>query len=586
MARIFLQTGDSSITISGPSTILPLSSKITGNFKIILGTSTATADLSKIGKAAASTVVEIQGPSTDYNQVVSKGYVYVLAGASTDLKSAVVKLPIAKNATNTLTKLHFSDYKTDVTVTKDGGLDHAPDGTTAVNLAASTTSIDEGQTVTYTATLASPAPVGGVKVPYTLSGISAADFDLTSLTGTIAIAAGKTTGTLVLNAAADNTTEGVETLSIALQTAPRVELGAITTASTTIIDSSKTPLGPPTVSLTSSATTADETTPNNLVTYTATLTTPATSALSIPYTLAGTGITAGDFVGLTGLTGNISIAVGETTGTLVLTNAADTTTEGTENVTVSLGSATGVILGTTTTASTTIADTSKTIPSVTLTSSTTTIDENASNNAVTYTATLSSPATSALSIPYTLGGTATATTDYTTASTGTINIAAGATTGTLVLNTVTDATTEGAETVTVALSNTVSGVNVNTAALTTTINDTSLTGATTTTNISSALTTATATAAGDTFNIASGAYSATISGFGQAGADKLVFFPGAILNIVNDTNQTDGIQQYTADNGASVITTITLTGLTAAQDAGLFNATNSFISTFGSGSIL
>jgi limonene-1,2-epoxide hydrolase len=443
MARIFLQTGDSSITISGPSTILPLSSKITGNFKIILGTSTATADLSKIGKAAASTVVEIHRPSTDFHQVISKGYVYVLAGASTDLKSAVVKLPIAKKADSTAVKLHFNDYKTDVAVTKDGALDHAPDGTTAVTLAASTTSIDEGQTVTYTATLASPAPVGGVKVPYTLSGISAADFDLTSLTGTIAIAAGKTTGTLVLNAAADVTTEGTETLSVALQAAPRVELGATTTASTTIVDTSKTT----TVALTSSATTVDESAPNNVVTYTATLSNPATSALSIPYTLGGTAVAA-DYS--TASTGTINIGVGETTGTLVLTTVADTTTEDAETVSVALQVAPGIELGTTITASTTIVDTSKTpviIPAATLAASTATVNE---GSLVTYTATLSSPATSDLSIPYTLGGTAVAA-DYSTTSTGTINIATGATTGTLVLNTVADATTEGAETLSIAL---------------------------------------------------------------------------------------------------------------------------------------
>jgi hypothetical protein len=467
MAKISLQTGDSFITISGPSTIIPSSSKITGNFKIILGTSTATADLSKIGKAAASTVVEIHKPSTDYHEVVHKGYVYILAGTSTDLKTAVVKLPIAKKADSTAVKLHFSDYKTSVAVTKEGNLEHAPDGTTAVTLAASATSIDEGQSVTYTATLASPAPVGGVSVPYTLSGISAEDFGLTSLTGSIKILAGQTTGTVVLNAVADATTESTETLSIALQAAPRVELGTTTTASTTIVDTSKTPVVLPTVTLTSSAATVDETAPNNTVTYTATL---------------------------------------------------------------------------------------------------------------------NSPATSALSIPYTLGGTATATTDY-TVNAGTINIAAGATTGTLVLNTVADATTEGTETVAVTLSNTVAGITVNTTTVTATINDTSLTGATTTTNISSALTIGTGTAAADIFNIAVGTYTATIANFGQAGADKLVFFPGAILNIVNDTNQTDGIQQYTADNGASVVTAITLTGLTAAQDANLFNATNSFISTFGTGSI-
>ena len=105
----------------------------------------------------------------------------------------------------------------------------------------------------------------------------------------------------------------------------------------------------------------------------------------------------------------------------------------------------------------------------------------------------------------------------------------------------------------------------------------------TSTNISSTSLTGTATAGADTFNIASGSYTATIAGFNTG--DKLAFFTGAILNIVTDTNQTDGIQVYTADNGANIITTITLTGLTAAQDGALFNATNGFTGVFGASSI-
>ena len=89
-----------------------------------------------------------------------------------------------------------------------------------------------------------------------------------------------------------------------------------------------------------------------------------------------------------------------------------------------------------------------------------------------------------------------------------------------------------------------------------------------------------------TRSIAAGAYSATISNFDQAGADVLRFFTGASISIVPDTNQTDGIQAFTAQDSVSgATTTITLTGLTAAQDLGVFNATNSFISTFGAGSI-
>jgi hypothetical protein len=73
---------------------------------------------------------------------------------------------------------------------------------------------------------------------------------------------------------------------------------------------------------------------------------------------------------------------------------------------------------------------------------------------------------------------------------------------------------------------------------------------------------------------------------GLKAGDKLIAFNGAILNIVNDTNQTDGIQVFTAKNSVTNTTaTITLTVLTAAQDAGLFNIAE-FDTVFGAGTIV
>jgi hypothetical protein len=225
------------------------------------------------------------------------------------------------------------------------------------------------------------------------------------------------------------------------------------------------------------------------------------------------------------------------------------------------------------------------LPTATLASSAANINEGGS---VTYTATLTGgTSATALSIPYTLSGTGITPADFGGAAlTGNINIAAGATTGTLVLNVAADALTEGAETATITLG-AVAGVTLGgVVAQSTLINDTSLTGAVapaTTTNISGALLTATATAGVDTFNIATGTYAATIAGFNTG--DKLVFFPGASITVVNDVDQNDGIQVITAaDTGAGTTTTITLTGLTAAQDLAAFN-TPSFNNAFGPGSL-
>jgi hypothetical protein len=80
----------------------------------------------------------------------------------------------------------------------------------------------------------------------------------------------------------------------------------------------------------------------------------------------------------------------------------------------------------------------------------------------------------------------------------------------------------------------------------------------------------TGTSGVDTFNINSGNYNLTIADFKTG--DKLNIFSGAVLNLINDTDQTDGIQVFTAtDSTHNTTATITLTGLTGSQDAALFN---------------
>ena len=94
-----------------------------------------------------------------------------------------------------------------------------------------------------------------------------------------------------------------------------------------------------------------------------------------------------------------------------------------------------------------------------------------------------------------------------------------------------------------------------------------------------------ATSASDTFSITSGTYNLTIAGFNVG--DKLNVFKGAVLNLLNDTNQTDGEQTFTATDPTNNTTaTITLKGLTATQDAALYNMTDSFKAVFGASSLI
>ena len=164
-----------------------------------------------------------------------------------------------------------------------------------------------------------------------------------------------------MSAVADNLTETApEVVTVALNTVTGAAINSVA-VSTTINDTSLTPVVVlPTVTLSSNAAAAGIN-EGAAVIYTATLTSAApATGLSIPYTLSGTGIALGDFTpALTALTGNITIAAGATTGSVTLTTANDlSTSEGAETLAITLGVATGVTLGTTTTVSTLIADTS------------------------------------------------------------------------------------------------------------------------------------------------------------------------------------------------------------------------------------
>lgn len=84
------------------------------------------------------------------------------------------------------------------------------------------------------------------------------------------------------------------------------------------------------------------------------------------------------------------------------------------------------------------------------------------------------------------------------------------------------------------------------------------------------------------FNVALGnTYVQTISGFST---NDVLNLAGASVSVTPDASDVDGSQSLTAVTTAGTVT-ITLTGLTNAQDAGLFN-TGSFATVFGAGSLI
>lgn len=83
---------------------------------------------------------------------------------------------------------------------------------------------------------------------------------------------------------------------------------------------------------------------------------------------------------------------------------------------------------------------------------------------------------------------------------------------------------------------------------------------------------------------ADGKYDKTVSGFGEGDVLDGTAIGGG-FNVLPDTDQTDGEQQVQFIASDSSQVTVTLVGLTAEQDAGIFNKP-SFLSVFGDGSVL
>ncbi len=310
-----------------------------------------------------------------------------------------------------------------------------PPVTPAVHLSA-TTPVDEGSSVTVTATLSSALPAA-VTIPLTLTPGTAEKGDYGSL-ASITIAANALEGTGTITTVRDTDFDD-ETFTVALGSLPSgVAAGAPSSVEVTITD-----LDTPTVSLSANPNPVDE---GKAVTVTARLSRALPAAVTIPLTLTPGTAEKGDY----GSLASITIAANALEGTGTITTVRDTDSDD-ETFTVALGSLpSGVAAGTPSSVEVTITDLDT--PTVSLFASPNPVDE---GKAVTVTATLSRALPTAAVIPLTLTpGTAEAG-DY--GSLASITIAANALEGTGTITTVKDTDSDD-ETFTVALGSLPSGV--------------------------------------------------------------------------------------------------------------------------------
>ena len=295
-------------------------------------------------------------------------------------------------------------------------------------------SINEGSDLTVTLTTVNVAD--DTTVPYTISGtgITTADIGGNALTGNFTVTSN--TATLILPITSDAATEGLETMTIALDNGE-------SSVNVNINDTSVA--GTVSYTLSSSAAAVDE---GDSVTITLT-TTNVDDATTAAYTI--TGVTSAD-IGGESLTGNFT--VNSNTANLVLTLANDVTTEGPETLNIALNNGEDNI-------NITINDTSTAAaPTFALSG-----DVSAVNEGGTVSITLTTTATDdATTVPYTITGVGA---DDLTAGSITGNFTITSNTDTLVFTFAEDVTTEGTETMTLALDNGQDSINI-------TVNDTSI----------------------------------------------------------------------------------------------------------------
>lgn len=210
-----------------------------------------------------------------------------------------------------------------------------------VTLSVSPATISEGQSAVFTVSLdaaaASDITVNLAGLP-TGTAAFGTDYTVVGLTvPSVTIPAGQTSVSVTVNALTDTETEGAETVVVSLAAGTGYVLGTSSSATLTIND---VPVGAPAVSLSVSPESVVE---GGSATFTATLSSAATAAINVPYTLSGNATEGNDYTG-TGT--SFSFAPGATTATLSVLTVDDTETEGNETLTITLSAGTGYVVGT------------------------------------------------------------------------------------------------------------------------------------------------------------------------------------------------------------------------------------------------
>jgi hypothetical protein len=315
-------------------------------------------------------------------------------------------------------------------------------------------------TVTRSGDLAASSTVSWAVTGTGANAASANDFTGGTLpTGTVTFAVSETTKTITVNVAGDSTVESDEDFTITLSSPTGATLGSPVFASGKIRNDD---VEPPTLAIAATSANKPEGTGGGSTSFTFTVTrsgaTSGTSSVSWAVTGSGTNAaSANDFMGGTLPAGSVTFAVSETTKTITVNVASDSTNETDEGFTVTLASPSGATLGTPATASGTIQnDDSPPTLAIAATSASKPEGTGGGSTSFTFTVTRSGDTTGSASVSWAVTGSGTnaaSANDFTgsTLPVGSVAFAIGETTKTITVNVAADSTIETDEGFTVTL---------------------------------------------------------------------------------------------------------------------------------------
>lgn len=322
-----------------------------------------------------------------------------------------------------------------------------------VSVAASVSSIGEaGGSYNLVATLSQATSVA-TSVGVTMSGTATNVSDYSLSKTTFSFAAGKTSDTIKVTIVNDVAVEGNETVIATLSSPSACTVGAPSAATTTITDNDVLP----TISIAASSATVLESV--GTVKLIATLSAPATSAVTSAVTISGTATNPADY---TLSKTSFTIGVGKSADTIIVTVIDDAVVESSETIIGTLSSPSGATVGAPAAATITINDNDGP-PALSISASSASVSEAAGT--VKLIATLTFAATGTVTAPVTFTGTAANPADYTLSKTS-FTFAAGKLNDTIVVTIVNDVVTEANETV-IATLGTPSGATVGSPSATT-----------------------------------------------------------------------------------------------------------------------